>query len=48
MRVLFFLVLASAFIIGLIYELDHGLARGTVTMPEAPELKNLVPKPPAH
>ena len=33
MRILFFLVLASAFIIGLIYELDHGLARGKVTIP---------------
>ena len=34
MRIFIYFVLASAFIIGLIYELDHGLTRGRFTVPE--------------
>lgn len=35
MRVIFFAALASFLLMALIYELDHGLARGKVTVPEA-------------
>ena len=38
MRVLFFAALASLLIMGLIYELDHGLAKGKLTLPEKPKL----------
>ena len=44
MRILFFGVLASALIIGLIYELDHGLARGKVTLPPTPSLESARPR----
>lgn len=45
MRILFYIILASAFIIGLIFELDHGLARGKLTVPETPQFNEIVKKP---
>ncbi len=46
MRIFIYLVVASALIIGLIFELDHGLARGKLTMPEAQKFNEIIK--PAH